>query len=61
MPDMARKLQSWRKRLGITQIEAAELLDMPRRTYEGWEAGRNIDRWRILELALKQIETEQKR
>ena len=60
MPDMARKLQSWRKRLAITQVEAAELLDMPKHTYEGWEAGRNIDRRRILELALKQIETQRK-
>lgn len=36
----AEKLQSERKRLGLTQPEAAALLDVPMRTYWEWEKGR---------------------
>lgn len=35
------ELKRWRKRMGYTQAEAAEVLDVKLRTYEGWEFGRH--------------------
>ena len=35
----ADELKAWRSRRGVTQEEAAKLLHVPRRTYEGWECG----------------------
>ena len=36
---MQHDLLKWRKKLGWTQREAAEYLDVPVRTYESWEQG----------------------
>jgi len=36
----AEKLKTHRARLGLTQPEAAALLDVSKRTYEYWEAGK---------------------
>jgi DNA-binding transcriptional regulator YiaG len=30
-------MRAFRKRLGLTQAQAAEMTDTPRRTWEGWE------------------------
>ena len=32
-------LKTIREKYGITQKEASELLEMPKRTYENWESG----------------------
>ena len=34
------ELKAWREGLGISQREAAYFLQVSRRTYQGWEAGR---------------------
>ena len=36
----AQKLKNHRNRLGLTQVEAAALLEVSKRTYEYWEKGR---------------------
>ena len=33
-------LVAWRKRLGLTQAQAADFLNVPLGTYRGWELGR---------------------
>lgn len=35
----SQKLKTERIRLGLTQVQAAALLDVPARTYWGWEYG----------------------
>lgn len=37
---LAEQLKKHRKRLGLTQAEVADLLDVSKRTYEYWENGR---------------------
>lgn len=61
MADVSQDLKAWRERLGITQARAAELLDVSPRTYQGWEAGRDFDRYRILMHALNDIEKNAKK
>lgn len=61
LADVSAELKAWRERLGITQTRAAELLDVSPRTYQGWEAGRDFDRERILLHALNDIEKNAKK
>ena len=61
MTDMARKLSRWRARLEMTQADAANLLGVPLRTYQGWELGRRIERERILIFALAHLEENSKK
>jgi len=49
------ELSEWRTSLGLTQFEAARLLDVPGTTYKGWESGRPVHRPHILMLALEQL------
>lgn len=37
---MRNRVYIWRRTLGWTQRQAAEFLEVPLRTYEGWESGR---------------------
>lgn len=39
-PLTAEEVKKWRQERNLTQREAAEKLDIPLRTYQGWEAGR---------------------
>jgi transcriptional regulator with XRE-family HTH domain len=41
LPPLARRLRLERDGRGITQVQAAELLDVPQATYAGWETGRS--------------------
>lgn len=34
------ELKAWRKRTKLTQVQAAEFLDVPLRSYQAWEQGR---------------------
>ena len=61
MADVSDTLKDWRKRLGITQAQAASVLDVPIRTYQGWEAGRDFDRDTILRYALEHVEKNAKK
>jgi DNA-binding transcriptional regulator YiaG len=36
----ADELRDWRKRMGLTQGQAATALNTPLGTYQGWEQGR---------------------
>jgi DNA-binding transcriptional regulator YiaG len=36
----ATELKAWRKRTRLTQAKAAEFLDVPLRSYQAWEQGR---------------------
>lgn len=38
----ATECREWRKRVRLTQIEAAEHLSIPEKTYEGWEQSRTV-------------------
>lgn len=40
---MRNELIEWRSRLKYTQRQAAEYLDVPLRTYEGWEWGKPVE------------------
>jgi len=51
--DISFDLREWREKFGLTQGQAASVLDVPARTYQGWEAGRPVERPRIFRLALK--------
>jgi len=53
---LANDLKAWRRRLKITQAAAARLLDVPLRTYQGWEIGRAVDRPHVLRLAMAALE-----
>lgn len=44
-------LKAWRSRLGLTQASAAEALGVPKRTLEGWEAGRDMNHPKLVGLA----------
>jgi DNA-binding XRE family transcriptional regulator len=59
--DLRHDLAAWRARLGITQAEAATSLDVPLRTYQGWEAGRAVERETIVKLALWAIEEKSRK
>lgn len=39
-PSFPDELKTWRAGLGFTQAQAAEWLDVPLRTYQEWEQGR---------------------
>jgi transcriptional regulator with XRE-family HTH domain len=41
LPPLARRLRLERDGRGITQVQAAHLLDVPQATYAGWETGRS--------------------
>ena len=58
--DLRHDLSSWRARLGLTQAEAAAALDVPLRTFQGWEMGRAVDRPTIVRLALWAVEEKSK-
>jgi len=40
----SREIRAWRESVPYTQREAARVLDVPLRTYEGWESGRSAPR-----------------
>ena len=61
MADVSQELKAWRERLGITQARAASVLDVPIRTYQGWELGRDFDRSTILRFALEHVEKNAKK
>lgn len=50
--DVSGELKAWRALCGFTQREAAELLGVPLRSYEGYEAGRPFPYPLILRAAL---------
>jgi hypothetical protein len=53
---MNEMLTAWQQRLGLTNVQAAKLLnETPLRTYEDWKAGRNVPP-RVLKLALIEAE-----
>lgn len=55
-------LKSWRAALGLTQAGAAEALGVPKRTYEGWEAGRQLSKHpSLLALACETVKRRRKR
>lgn len=60
LADLSKDLKAWRKRLSITQSQAAAVLDVSLRTYQGWEAGRDFDRATVLRYALAYVEKMQK-
>jgi len=62
MSDLSDTLKAWRARLGITQAQAADVLDVPLRTYQGFEAGKT-ERLpvRIVEYALEHVEKNSKK
>ena len=51
--DISSDLRHWREKFGLTQDQAASVLDVSARTYQGWESGRPVDRPRIYRLAIK--------
>lgn len=56
MPTLPTYLRAWRKRLGLTQAEAAEKLGVGARTYHGWEKGGPCPGEVMLRLACERIE-----
>lgn len=42
MVDFGAALKKWRMQHNLKQWEAAEFLDVPQRTYEQWEQGRQM-------------------
>ncbi len=46
------QIKKLRDTIGWTQYQAAAYLDVPLRTYQGWEGGRNPARAKIVVLAL---------
>jgi len=48
----ATQIKKLRNTIGWTQYQAAAYLDVPLRTYQGWEGGRNPARAKIVVLAL---------
>ena len=50
-----RFLRSWRDKLGLNREEAARLLGIPERTYEGWENGRPPAHMHVAVLALRYL------
>ena len=51
--EVAELLKAWRARANLSQSVAAAMLDVPVRTFQGWEAGRNMPYRRMLALALE--------
>lgn len=51
----AQRIRAWRKKLGLTQVEAAALLGVSARSLQGWEAEENVPK-PYLELALRYAE-----
>jgi len=54
--DFADRLIAERERLGLSQVEAAELLSIPARTYWGWENGDTVPAEICQEGALARME-----
>lgn len=52
----AKVIKAWRKRCGITQRGAAELLGVPLTTFQGWEQGRSMRHVDLLHVAMADIE-----
>lgn len=52
---LKKELAEWRDSMGLNQYQAAELLDVPFRTYLGWESGRKVPRPHMAKLALAYI------
>lgn len=54
-------VRRWRQRMKMTQAEAAEILEVSRRTYEGWEMGRHVpSHVSAIRHRMRQIEAERK-
>lgn len=58
---MNKELAAWRATLGLNQYQAAELLDVSFRTYQGWELGKPAPRPHIVRLALEHLTATQRR
>lgn len=56
----ARKIQTWRKRMGLSQSAAALALEMPKKTLQGWEIARTMPRGFALTEILKKVEKPSK-
>ena len=53
------ELKAWRKRLGLTQREAAEMLEVSVLTLSAWEIGRfRIGQPGLLKLACRMVEMQ---
>jgi transcriptional regulator with XRE-family HTH domain len=62
MTALSDKLKAWRKRLDITQAQAADVLGVSKRTYEGWEIGRTERlHERVFDLAMMHVENNRKK
>lgn len=55
------QLKQERKRLGLTQVQAASLIAVPDRTYWEWEAGKTTPYAITQEGALTRLRTTKKR
>ena len=53
--ELAQLLKSWRKREGLSVVEAGAILDLSKRTIEGIEQGRGFGHAQIMKLALKAL------
>jgi len=51
-------LKHWRAHTRLSQSQAAELLDVNLRTFQGWEAGRDMPYPTILEFAVTRMELQ---
>ncbi len=59
---MADRMKAWRKRLDITQAQAADVLGVSVRTYQGWEAGRTERlQKKVFRLAMAHVENNPKK
>ena len=56
---LAERLKDWRKRAGLTQAKAAEVLQIPATTLTGIEQGRPFRYEHLLLLALQTIEAKE--
>jgi DNA-binding XRE family transcriptional regulator len=50
--NVASLLQDWRAQARLSQSQAAEVLDVPIKTLQGWEQGRETRYARLIELAI---------
>lgn len=60
MAEISKALRAWRKRLDLTRPQAAKLLKISPRTYEAWEDGRSLRHAHLMELALRELERQEK-
>lgn len=56
MDDLASKIRDRRKSLGMTQADFAEKIDIPNRTFQNYETGRNSIPANILPQIAKALE-----